>query len=395
MRKGILLIPFALALVVIGLGVSGAGSVIPEVAEHFSIPYASAGRVFLFHGLGYFTVLIFGGILGDFVFRGTLLRLGLVVAVLGFLGISLGHSFSWVLGAFLAVGIGVGFVDCTVNPIAQSIFSERPGAALNVIHAFFGLGSLLVPRLYATLYTRGYSFQGLYGVITVFTIVTAMLFFLPFIPRNVQGISGKEVFRAFTRKVFWFLGCTTLLYAAGVSTLNGWLVTYLKEQGLPQETGALFLSYFWLGLLAGRFLLASLSERTGYLALIRINALGGALGTGLLLFFGTHPFFVPLILFVSGFLLSTLVPLTITYALVTFPETSSTASGWVLFNNGLGTFLFPWIFGLVGGRFGFSVALACVPCALLGVFLFQQLLAIEGEKYAQEKGAVAHASRGS
>lgn len=389
MKNAFLLVPFFLALVVIGLGLSGAGSVIPEIAEHFAIPYALGGRVFFFHGLGYFVVLILGGILGDFVFRGTLLRLGFILATFGFLGITLGYSFSFLLFAFLLVGVGIGFVDCMVNPVAQGIFKERPGAVLNTIHAFFGLGSLLAPRVYAVLRAHGHTFRELYGTITLLTGCVAALFFFPFIPRTPPEASKRAVSLAFREKVFWFLGCTMLLYAAGVSTLNGWLVTYFKEYGLSEAKGALFLSYFWFGLLSGRFALALLSERLGYLTMMRCNALGGVLGTGLCIVSGVHPLWVPLSLFASGFLLSTLVPLTITYALVTFPEVASTASGWVLFNNGLGTFLFPWLFGFVGGKLGFRAVLAFVPLALFGVFLFQHLLIVSGKRNVQEKGAIA------
>lgn len=383
MKKGILLVPFSLALVVIGLGLSGGGSVVPEIAGRFGVPYAEAGRVFLFHGLGYFVVLILGGILGDFVFRGTLLRLGFVLVTLGFLGIASSGSFPLLLFAFLLVGVGVGFVDSMVNPVAQSIFVERPGGTLNIIHAFFGLGSLLAPRLYAALHGRGYTFRDLYALIALFSGASALLFFLPFIPKSARSASKRAIFSAFTHKAFWFLGCTMLCYAASVSTLNGWLVTYLKEEGLSEAKGAIFLSYFWLGLFFGRLVLASLSERLNYLTLIRLNSLGGILGTGLLAAFRVQAFLTPVLLFSSGFLLSTLIPLTITYALLTFPETASTASGWVLFNNGLGTFLFPWLFGLLGGRFGFRAVFIAIPFALFGVFLFQSLLS------SQKKGAVA------
>ncbi len=394
MRRSVLIIPFALALVVIGLGISGAGSVIPEVAEHFSLPYAATGRVFLVHGLGYFVSLMVGGILGDFVFRGTVLRVGLWLAVLGFLGIAFSLTFSGVLLAFLIMGIGMGFLDCMVNPIAQSVFPERPGAVLSIIHAFFGLGSLLAPRFYAFLSTHGYSWQDLYKLTAGFTALTAGIFLLPFVPRNIGGDRRGALSRAFTGKVFWLLGGTMLLYAAGVSTLNGWLVTYYKERGIVPERGAIFLSYFWLGLLVGRFVLSSFSEKIGYLRLIKINALGGALGAALAVLSFGHSFFSPLFLFLSGFCLSTLIPLTLVYALLSFPEVASTASGWVLFNNGLGNFLFPWLFGIVGGRFGFSTTMGLVPLALFGVFLLEELLVrLGGSLKYKEKGEVVRGHR--
>ena len=41
------------------------------------------------------------------------------------------------------------------------------------------------------------------------------------------------------------------LYAGGVSTLNGWLVSYLEGEGIVRGEGAIFLSYFWLGIMLG------------------------------------------------------------------------------------------------------------------------------------------------
>ncbi|MCS7241346.1 MAG: MFS transporter [Candidatus Caldatribacterium sp.] len=389
MKKIIPLISFSLVLVVIGFGVSGIGSVIPEFTERFAVSYAAVGRVFLFHGFGYFLTLVFGGMLGDFVSRGMLLRLGLVLAALGFFSIVLCRSFSLMLYAFSLMGVGMGFIDCMVNPVAQSVFHDHPGATLNVIHAFFGLGSLLAPRLYAALRDQGYTFREFYAIIAIFTSLVALLFFFLFLPQRVERTSGRSVALAFTKKVFWLLGSTLLLYAAGVSTLNGWLVTYLTECGLRETKGAIFLSYFWLGLLCGRFVLAPFSERCGYLVFLRGNALGGSLGTGLLAALGVHRLWTPLFLFASGFLLSTFIPLALAYALAMFPESASTVSGWVLFNNGLGAFLFPWLFGFVGGRFGFRIVLAFVPLALFGVFLMQFLLERQG---IQRKGVVTRAS---
>ena len=41
-----------------------------------------------------------------------------------------------------------------------------------------------------------------------------------------------------------------MFYSGGVTILNGWLVSYFKEKGLSVPIGAVYLSFFWLGLMA-------------------------------------------------------------------------------------------------------------------------------------------------
>ncbi|MEN3186242.1 MAG: MFS transporter [Atribacterota bacterium] len=375
MTKRLFLVPFFFALIVIGLGISGVGTVIPAISRSFALPYPVVGQIFLFQGIGYFLSLFVGGFLGNVASQSLILRVGFILATLGFLGIAVSPSFFLVVIAFLLMGVGVGFVDCMVNPVATAIFRDRPGETLNFIHAFFGLGSMVSPRFY-TLFSSGrYDWRDLYGVITVFTAVSLILFLLPFIPRKVHTTSSfRGLFPVFRKRAFWLMGFTMFFYAGGVATLNGWLVSYLVERNLVVERGALILSYFWLGLFVGRIALASISDRLGHLRLIRFGSLSGVAMVLLALFMPTGSFWSSFFFFASGFGLSVIIPTTLAYAVTSFPDMASLVSGWVLFNNGFGTLLFPWLGGIVGGRLGLGVVLFAVPFFLFMMFLCQQLL---------------------
>lgn len=373
--KRLLLVPFFFALIVIGLGISGVGTVIPAISESFSLPYTAVGQIFLFQGIGYFLSLLVGGFLGNIASQGLILRIGFILATLGFLGITLFPSFLLVVIAFLVMGVGVGFIDCMVNPVAAGVFPERPGETLNLIHAFFGLGSMVAPRFYALLSSGRYDWRDLYGVITVFTVISMVLFLFPFVPRKVHATSSfRGLLGVFRRGAFWFMGFTMFFYAGGVSTLNGWLVSYLVERGIVVERGALVLSYFWLGIFAGRLVFSSLSDRLGHLNLIRFGSLSGVAMVLVALLVPISSFWPSFFFFVSGFALSVVIPTTLAYAVTSFPDTASLASGWVLFNNGFGTLLFPWLGGIIGGRLGLGAVLFAVPVFLLIMFFCQQLL---------------------
>ncbi|HQE26018.1 MAG TPA: MFS transporter, partial [Candidatus Atribacteria bacterium] len=103
---------------------------------------------------------------------------------------------------------------------------------------------------------EGYGWRNLYYILTLFALVTLVIFLFPFIPRKNQPSQFGELWGVFKQPVLWVMGFTTLFYAGGVNTLNGWLVSYLEEGGIPRGEGAIFLSYFWLGLLLGRLILS-------------------------------------------------------------------------------------------------------------------------------------------
>ncbi len=375
MPKKILLIPFILGLVLIGFGISGTGPLISSIAREFAVSPNIVGRVFFFQGLGYFFSLMAAGFLGDMIPQDKVLRVGLTIALGGFMGISLLSSFTTVVVFFLISGVGLGFLDCMTNPAATSIFTRNPGTVLNVIHAFFGLGSFTAPWLFANLTSAGFTWQSYYTVVAVFTLVTLVSFLPSFIPRRATPSNLRELVKVFRKKAFWFMGATMIFYSGGVTILNGWMVTYLIERGWPEGTAALFLSNFWLGLFAGRFLLSRLSDRIGHLTMIRINSTGGIVLTALAVFLAPGAWSTPVLLFMGGFLLSTTIPTTLAFAVVNYPDTAATASGWVMFNNGFGIFLFPWLGGIIGSIFGFHVTLGLVPVFLLVMLVFQQLLA--------------------
>jgi fucose permease len=377
-----LLIPFFLALIVIGLGLSGIGSVVPEISGQFGVSSAVIGRIFLFHGLGYFISIMVAGFLGDIIQKNLILRLGLLISVLGFAGIAFFPTFTPVVLCFMAMGVGLGFLDCMINPIVTTIFTKNPGTILNLIHAFYGFGSLAAPRLYAFMNERNFVWQDFYKLVTVITVIVFILFLFPFIPKSQSKMGFHDILKIFRYKAFWFMGAITMFYAGGVTTLNGWLVSYFNEKGLPVPVGAVYLSFFWLGLMTGRFLLSWITDRIGHLRMIQINALGGILFVTLSISLPISALLTPTLLFLTGFMLSTIIPTTLAYAVVNYPETASTASGWVLSTNGVGMFFFPWFGGILASITSFGTTLVLVPVLLVVMFVFQWLLAGEIKKSA-------------
>jgi predicted MFS family arabinose efflux permease len=60
------------------------------------------------------------------------------------------------------------------------------------------------------------------------------------------------------------------------------------------------------------------------------------------------------------------------------------ASGWLLFNNGIGNFLFPWLGGVVASWLGLRFTMLFVPVSVLLMLLFQQLLFVKSKTVFEE-----------
>jgi fucose permease len=299
----------------------------------------------------------------------------LLISAFGFAGISFFTNFTPVILSFMAMGIGLGFLDCMVNPILTEIFTKNPGTILNVVHAFYGLGSLSAPRLYAFLSQRQYNWQNFYSIVTVITVVVFILFLLPFLPKSQGKMGFRNILKIFRYRAFWFMGAIAMFYSGGVTVLNGWIVSYFKEKGLSVPVGAVYLSFFWLGLTVGRFVLSWMADRIGHLRMIQLNTIGGIIFVILTISLPISAILTPTFLFFTGFMLSTIMPTTLAYAVVNYPETASTASGWVLTNNGNATLFFPWFGGILASYTSLQTTLLLVPVLLVTMLAFQWLLA--------------------
>lgn len=183
-----------------------------------------------------------------------------------------------------------------------------------------------------------------------------------------------------------------MFYSGGVTVLNGWIVSYFKEKGLSIPVGAVYLSFFWLGLMVGRFVLSWMADRIGHLRMIQLNTIGGIIFVILTISLPISAILTPTLLFFTGFMLSTIIPTTLAYAVVNYPETASTASGWVLTNNGIATLFFPWFGGILASYTSFQTTLLLVPVLLVTMLAFQWLLA--GEIKRAQKSPVKSAVSG-
>ncbi|MBB6097070.1 fucose permease [Deinobacterium chartae] len=275
------------------------GPSLPGFAERFFGDLeasAAAARV------GLAVTLQFLGIMGGTLIGGALLsRLGGRTVVQGAMGllalgmIGMGLSGQWwtLLAASLLGGIGYGGLSVGFN-LMYSAFGERAAAALNLLNATFGIGSVLGPLLVGTLAVRsvGLPFLVLGGVAAVLVFALARLR-LEAAPRQAAGPAAAVNLRwvaGFALLFFVYVGCET-----GPGNWESWHLSALwTPQGEAASAevrarAAFLTSLYWMAITVGRFLAAPLSLRLPPHRLVLGSALFGCVGLALTHLSGIAP----------------------------------------------------------------------------------------------------------
>jgi fucose permease len=263
-----------LYLAFIGLGLPNAllGSAWPAMRGDLDVPVHYAGILAMLISGG----TIFSSLMADNITKK--IRPGLVVALSVFfigaalLGFSLADSF-WVM-CLLAVplGLGSGSLDAVINNYIAVHYSSRH---MNWLHCFWGFGSMVGPYIMGFYLTRGMTWSYGYSTVALMQgiIFISLISTLHLWKKGSPATDSKsdtpdapakgllEVIRI--RGVIYAL-LAFFAYCALESTAGLWASTYLVyHRNVSAESAALFASFFFIGITAGRIMAGFVSNRLG------------------------------------------------------------------------------------------------------------------------------------
>lgn len=159
-------------------------------------------------------------------------------------------------GAFVA-GLGYGLLAVTGNLILARIGAR---AAMNLVNALFGLGSILAPLLVAALAGRGVTL--LYGLLALGTL--AVLAGSRAFPRTLDGGAEPQAGGRGPLPTLLLFNALFFLYVAMEVSAGGWMARHLRgtfwAEGGPERAAAL-VSLFWVAYTVGRAASAPLAQR--------------------------------------------------------------------------------------------------------------------------------------
>jgi fucose permease len=351
--------------VLYGASLTLVGAILPRVFIDFKWSYIEAGFVLAGWSIGAF--------IGAFVAGRLLHILGIRLAMLTGLGLDVaglllfGSSTSILPNLLLYVGIGIGqgFLEVSINWAVVRMSQPGDGRAMNLVHGAFSIGAVLGPIVVGAILASGmpwtYAFK---GVALLFSLLFLASLFLPF------GILGKDAatetrhFQGLTRSPAYWLGFLVLfLYVGAELGISNWSSEFfVKAMGSSVETGALVVSLFWTGLLAGRLGFPLLLPKARTDRLIVVLGLIFAVAAGLILAAGiAGPRAVVLgfaAVALAGLGASCIYPSAMTLVGSAFPETQGPALSFAATGGTLGAFVFPFAMSGIAGTLGLAAGFA-------------------------------------
>ena len=243
-------------------------SLIRPIEHDFGQSDAAFGLLYFVEALAYACGTLGGGFLTERIGRKWVLSAGALLAGLGLAGESLAPSWILFMLSSMPVMCGGGAIDGGINGLFLDLYREARGGALNFLHLFFGLGSLLAPFLVGLLVTGGVSWRVLLFVTGgSFLLLTAWLSAtgMPSGRHDRTSEAAEESELTGSERSllpFFALAFCIGVYVAAEAGVSSWLVRLLSNVSLATATR--MLSIFWIGLALGRLLSRWVAERFDY-----------------------------------------------------------------------------------------------------------------------------------
>ncbi len=249
---------------------------IPRFKEAFTLDYFHAMLVqFAFFGaygvgsLAYFlTSMVWGDPINRMGYKNGVI-IGLLVAAIGsalFYPGALLASYPLFLLALFIVGLGFAMLQIAANPYVTILGPERTASSrLNLSQAFNSFGTTIGPLIAGYLIFQVFNRAGANGAESVKVpylcfaavfVVLAVCFKFAHLPSFTN--SGQAAGLGALKYPHTALGMVAIfMYVGGEVTVGSSIVNYLGTAplgGLPHETASSYLSFYWGGLMIGRFM---------------------------------------------------------------------------------------------------------------------------------------------
>jgi fucose permease len=353
--------------------------------------------------LGRISAFTFVGLVGGILLTGPLADRwgGKLFSILGTLLIGVGlallgnsHCYSMVLVAVFVMGLGAGILDMVLSPIIAALQPENRATALNWLHSFYGIGTV-VTVLVGTLALRlGMGWRTISLTFIVAPLLVVLGFLNVDLPPLISDTEGRRTPMRDLCRNSSFVAVNVAIFLGGALELGlaQWLPAYAEMSlGFSKWTGNISLLAFSAAMALGRISAGLIGRRVDSIRLML-----GCCWTSVVLFllacFAPWPAVALAASVAVGLAGSCLWPTTLGVAADRFPQGGATMFGLLAAFGNLGGILMPWLVGVTSDwsslRLGLATSTVC-PLLMALVLLWMQRQPVTDFREGQP---VAHAA---
>ena len=273
-----LLVIIYISFISLGLPDALLGAAWPVMSTDIGVPLSLAGMLSMIVAGG----TIVSSLTSERVIRrfgtGFVTACSVTMTALALLGISLSSGIGWLCLFAVPLGLGAGAVDTALNNFVALHYQARH---MNWLHCFWGIGATAGPAIMSLFLTTQGGWKMGYGTIGALQalLVVALFVSLPLWKKAASPIlaehaNQESVKFAHTLRIPGVKPAMLCFFAycALELTTGIWGSSYLViTKGIPAASAAQWISYFYLGITAGRFLSGFLSMRLHNTTMISIG----------------------------------------------------------------------------------------------------------------------------
>jgi fucose permease len=343
------------------------------------------GRIGAFVFGGYVIGLLVSLPLGDRLGAKPFVLIGNALIAASLILIAMAINYSMLLAAVLLLGIGAGAIELITSPIISVLEPDRRTNALNLLHSFYSLGSVLTVLVAALMIYLGVSWRLTTAAMALLPLYTFVGFARESLPPLIQE-EHRTPLRKLIRTPF-FLAALIAITLCGASELGmvQWLPAYAeKGLGFSRWFGSLSLMFFSAGMFVGRWSIGSVGHRFSPFVIEAVCSVCIIL----LILAGAFLPYPPAALAACigvGLAVSCLWPTMLAITAGEFPTGGASMFGFLAACGNTGGLVIAWLIGIVTDRSTLRIG---ITFAALAPFLLLILLAILA-RHARPKGGTA------
>ncbi len=272
----LLLAVIYLIFISLGLPDSLLGSGWPVMHKVFNVPSSYAGFVYM--SIAFMTII--SALLSPKLIKRLhtkwIIISSIFLTVLGLLGFSFCSQYYMLFLFAVPYGLGAGAIDASINHYVANNYS---GSVMNFLHCFYGVGAVISPNIMAIAlkyahWNEGYRWTSFVQIGILFICLLS----LPLWKKTSKAASIDEenkelagIRETIKRPGVIFTLIAFFAYCSGEATCFLWTSSYFAgtKTGMSKELIASFGSLIFGGLMLGRIISGSVSNKLGDRLLIR------------------------------------------------------------------------------------------------------------------------------
>ncbi|RAL13556.1 putative MFS transporter [Aspergillus homomorphus CBS 101889] len=371
-----------------GLNDAALGVLIPYIQPTYHVGLLQVSMVYLVNFTGWLLASFANIHICAHIGTGGTLVLGASIQCIGYALMFWGPPFPLFMAAFFFTGCGVALQDAQMN--TYTITVQDAHRWLGILHAVYGVGTILAPLIANTIAARTPHWQHYY--LATMVVGAVNISFLAWTFRkglfkpnagSTKGSASRDLKATLTNRAVWILNGFFFLYVGAEVTAGGWLVQFLVSvrHGDPEKVGYVA-SAFWAGFTIGRVALADFTHKFGERRMVFIYML---LAIALQFLFWLVPNITVNAVTVCflGFFIGPCYPVGLYILTKVIPqELHVGAMGFTASLGQAGSAAFPFMTGAIASQAGVQVLQPIMVGLLIGVITFWSLVPRQSSRSA-------------